>query len=131
MTYRRIYGRQYPCLLYTSPGEHILVLSTTATINGKRLKKSLKELKDKAEITALAAPGLVPFVENEKTGSEEFSSYLKALLAPYKKDTDAVVLGCTHFPFVKAQLKECFDKDIILSLIHISAIREELRYLRY
>ena len=94
------------------PGEHVLVLATTATINGKRLKKRLEELKDKAEITALAAPGIVPFVENEKTGSEEFLSYLKELLAPYKKDTDAVVLGCTHFPFVKAQLKECFDKDI-------------------
>lgn len=94
------------------PGEHILVLATTATINGRRLRGRLSELSGRADIIPLAAPGIVPFVEGEKTDTAEFMDYIRGLLAPYKEQTDAVVLGCTHFPFVKEQLKQCFDKDI-------------------
>ena len=43
---------------------------------------------------------------------DSFRAYLKDLLKDHSRDTDAVVLGCTHFPFVKEELKECFDKDI-------------------
>lgn len=94
------------------PGKNILVLATTATINGEKLKKRIAKLNDRAHITALAAPGIVPYVESGRTETREFTDYLERLTEKYRKDTDAVVLGCTHFPFVREKLKACFDKNI-------------------
>ena len=95
-----------------NPGKRILVLATTATINGRRLKKRYEEYKNKAEITLLAAPGIVPYVESCNTGSPEFMAYLEELLGPYIGRTDCVVLGCTHFPFVKNEIREVLGGEI-------------------
>jgi len=95
-----------------NPGKHILVLGTTATVNGRRLRSRYEELKDKAEISLLAATRIVPYVEGHDITREAFMDYLREILEPYRKDTDCVVLGCTHFPFVREELRECFDKEI-------------------
>ncbi len=95
-----------------NPGKKILVLGTTATIRGKRLKAQLEELKGRAEISLLAATGIVPFVEGQNPDREKFEQYLREVLRPFRKDTDCIVLGCTHFPFVREELQACFDKKI-------------------
>ncbi|MDO4961477.1 MAG: glutamate racemase [Eubacteriales bacterium] len=95
-----------------NPGKNILVLATTATINGKRLKSRYEELKDRANITLLAAPGIVPFVESCGTKDQEFKDYLDELLSPYRSDVDCIVLGCTHFPFVKNEIREAIGRDV-------------------
>ena len=95
-----------------NPGKHILVLGTTATVNGKRLKSRYEELKDRADISLFAATKIVPYVEGHDITREAFMEYLKDVLQPYRKDTDCVVLGCTHFPFIREELAECFDKEI-------------------
>jgi glutamate racemase len=68
-----------------------------------------------------AAPLLVPFIEGN---SIEFAnpilrSYLRPLL---KKKIDALILGCTHYPILKAQIKkicgagiEIISQDEIIS----------------
>ncbi len=95
-----------------NPGKNILVLATTGTIRGKRLRSRYEEFKDQAEITLLAAPGIVPFVEKCDTDSEEFKAYLEELLAPYRDTVDCIVLGCTHFPFVKNEIREVLGKEV-------------------
>ncbi|MDD5831871.1 MAG: glutamate racemase [Clostridiales bacterium] len=96
-----------------NPGRNILVLATTATINGKRLRHRYELLKDKANITLLPAPGIVPFVENKDADPEEFAEYMDKLLAPYKDAVDCVVLGCTHFPFVKNEILTAIGHNIL------------------
>ena len=95
-----------------NPGKSILVLATTATTNGKRLRKRYEELKDKADITLLAAPGIVPYVEGGKKNREEFELYLKELLKDHIGKTDCVVLGCTHFPFVRDELSQVLGAQV-------------------
>lgn len=95
-----------------NPGKRILVLATTATTKGRRLQARYAELKDEADITLLAAPGIVPAVESASADSGEFRAYMNGLLAPYAGKTDCVVLGCTHFPFVKEQIREVLGDDI-------------------
>ena len=102
----------------------VLVLATPVTIKGEKLGKLIFSLKDEARFTLLPAPKLVDFVESgitDKCPSEELISYLRELFynsgiagcdedgpeAPCAQRTsvsrrfDAIVLGCTHFPFVK------------------------------
>ena len=88
-----------------NPGKRILVLATTATTKGKQLKARYAELKDKADISLLAAPGIVPFVEGNDKDDKAFEAYLRELLKDYIGNVDCVVLGCTHFPFVKNRLE--------------------------
>ena len=107
-----------------NPGKHILVLGTTATVNGRRLRSRYEELKDKAEISLLAATRIVPYVEGHDITREAFMDYLREILAPYRRDTDCVVLGCTHFPFVREELRECFDKEIRFYDAAIQVARE-------
>ena len=93
-------------------GKNILVLATTATTNGRRLRKRYEELKDKANITLLAAPGIVPYVESDKRDSAAFELYLRELLRDHIGKTDCVVLGCTHFPFVKDELSRVLGTQV-------------------
>lgn len=95
-----------------NPGKRILVLATTATSKGRRLQARYAELKDEADITLLAAPGIVPAVEGDASDSDEFRAYMRELLTPYAGRTDCVVLGCTHFPFVKEQIREVLGGNI-------------------
>ena len=96
-----------------NPGGKILVLGTTATIRGRRLQKQLGELEGQAEISLYAATGIVPFVEGQHADRMQFEQYLREAMEPFSEDTDCVVLGCTHFPFVRKELQECFKKEIL------------------
>ncbi len=111
-----------------NPGRNILVLATTATTRGRRLKARYEELKNRANITMLAAPGIVPFVEGLNKDEFEFEAYLKELLKEQIGHTDCVVLGCTHFPFVKEELREVLGRDIRFYDAAVS-VAEEVRRL--
>lgn len=94
-------------------GEHrrVLVLATDATIAGDRLHRLVESLMDRAEFTLLPAQEIVRFVEagcSDSHGCPELDAYLRELLAPYTNRTDAVVLGCTHFPFVENTIRALF-----------------------
>ncbi len=94
------------------PGGNILVIATNATAKSEKLNAKIKEYMSKANFTVLAAPGIVPYVEGFMPDKDAFKDYLKNLFKDYKDNTDAVVLGCTHFPFVKNEIAECFEKPI-------------------
>ncbi len=90
-----------PAILQTLHGR-ILVMATEMTLKEKKFTDLLDQYKDKADILLLPAPGIVNFVESGITSGPELNFYLWRLLAPYKEPKlDAIVLGCTHFPFVK------------------------------
>ncbi|MBQ3483208.1 MAG: glutamate racemase [Clostridia bacterium] len=78
---------------------HVLVLATAATLREKKFASLLQDCAKNATVTALAAPGIVRLVEANAADSPEMDAYLAALLAPLTQPPDAVVLGCTHFPF--------------------------------
>lgn len=90
--------------LCVCPHPHVLVLATKATLEGAKFR-ALVQKAPGAEITALAAPGMVRLVEAGVLTGAAPRAYLAELLAPYRKVRfDAVVLGCTHFPFLTEEL---------------------------
>ncbi len=88
------------------PCPRVLVMATESTLAGDRLKNLIRLHEDHGEIHRLAAPGIVRLVEAGQEKGEAMTAYLQELLAPYRQlHIDSLVLGCTHFPFVKQQIE--------------------------
>lgn len=98
--------------LRVCPHPRVLVLATKATLEGAKFRALMQKTPD-AEIIALAAPGIVRLVEAGTLTGAAPRAYLAELLAPYRGIRfDAVVLGCTHFPFLTAELRRALDYPV-------------------
>lgn len=87
------------------PGGRVLILATRLTLSQPKSRLLMERYRDTAELLPLAAPGLVEFVEQDMLHTPELDAYLRELLAPYlEHPVDAVVLGCTHFPFLQRDI---------------------------
>ena len=81
-------------------GGRILVLATPATLRQRKFQRLNELYGEHAEICPCA--GLMEFVEAGDTGSDALISYLEDVLRPWlSRQLDAVVLGCTHYVFLK------------------------------
>ena len=91
----------------------VLVMATESTLAGDRLKNLIRLHEDHGEIHRLAAPGIVRLVEAGQENGEAMTAYLQELLAPYRQlHIDSLVLGCTHFPFVKRQIEAALGYSV-------------------
>ncbi|MCI5621404.1 MAG: glutamate racemase [Lachnospiraceae bacterium] len=92
---------------------HVLVLATPMTIREKKFQTLMAQYESQAQIWTRPCPDLVRFVERGEFSSRELYDYLNSVLADYRdKPVDAVVLGCTHFPFVKEAIRQALGKDV-------------------
>jgi glutamate racemase len=90
-----------------SKNRRIGVIGTRATIGSGAYEKAIKKYDKKAKVVSRATPLLVPLIEEGWLTDKETESILKKYLEPFKKaKTDALVLGCTHYPLIKAMIKK-------------------------
>ncbi|MGZ6987203.1 MAG: glutamate racemase, partial [Ilumatobacteraceae bacterium] len=67
------------------------------------------------ELTAAACPGFVEFVERGQTAGDEVTILAERLLAPIKDaGVDALLLGCTHYPYLARVIAEVMGPDVTL-----------------
>ena len=84
----------------------VVVMATPLTLREAKFQALADRFSDRCELIRLPAPELVTLVEENKMGTPELRAYLEALFAPLDKDKiDCLVLGCTHFPFAKRELR--------------------------
>lgn len=87
----------------------VVVMATPVTLSGEKFKGLLDRFSEKREIILMGAPRLVEFVESGVYGGEEVEGYLRSLYEPYRgRKISSVVLGCTHFPFLKDSISSVF-----------------------
>lgn len=88
-------------------GGRVLVLATPMTIQQEKFHKLLDRYKDQAEIIPVPCDGLMEFVEQGDLEGRDVDLYFEKHLVPYLTDnTETIVLGCTHYPFLRPHLKE-------------------------
>ncbi len=96
------------------PGGRIGVMATMTTLRERKFRDLLARFADDALITPIPCPGLVDFVERGILDGDELKSFLEGIFKKYDAPFDALVLGCTHYPFVKNAIKEVSGcEDII------------------
>ena len=92
----------------------ILVMATAVTLNEEKFRKLVEHFEDEAEIIPVPCYKLAGLIEEGKTDCDETYEYLKSLLSPYIGKIDSVVLGCTHYPFVKKLIQQIVGDDIAI-----------------
>ncbi len=106
------------------------ILATTMTLSSHRYAHLLERFASGTEVIEQACPGLVEQVENMQLDSEQTDSLLHRYLDPLvTQHVDAVVLGCTHYPFLRAQIENITGKDIVVIDTAIAVTRELQRKL--
>ena len=88
------------------PGGCIGVMATPGTLKSPRVLSRIDQFRDKCQIHLLPAPGLADLVEANKQNGPEGEALLTGFLAPYVGKLDALVLGCTHYPFAAPMLNQ-------------------------
>ena len=97
------------------PGGNIGVMATQVTLREEKFDLLLHRFDENCTIYKIPAPGLVELVEAGKTEGEEMDAFLRSLLAPYVGKLNALVLGCTHYPFAaKAIARIMGEKTVLL-----------------
>lgn len=88
-------------------GGEILVLATPMTIRQEKFHNLLGLYKEQAHIIPVPCAGLMEFVEEGHLDGEFLDAYFSKYLLPYITDkTETIVLGCTHYPFLRPHLRE-------------------------
>lgn len=95
------------------PTGRIGVMATQVTLREEKFAHQLERFPDVA-IELIPAPGLVELIESGKADAPETEALLQAILAPYIGKLDALVLGCTHYPFVKAAIRRILGSQTVL-----------------
>ena len=91
----------------------VLVLATPLTLREEKFAQLAEKYEKNATVLPIPAPDIVKMVEAGAENSPEMDACLQDLLAPYRAPVpDAVVLGCTHFPFVKERILRALGKEV-------------------
>ena len=96
------------------PHGHIGVMATEVTLREEKFDALLHRFDRDCTIEKIPAPGLVELVEAGKADSPEAEALLQGLLAPYIGKLDALVLGCTHYPFASHTISHILDDRVAI-----------------
>lgn len=94
---------------------NVIVMATPMTIREEKFHNLMERYMSMAHIIPLPCPGLMEYIEHGNIESGELEKFLERLFEPFEKSKiDAVVLGCTHYPFVSAKLQKILGGHVAL-----------------
>lgn len=85
---------------------HILVMATPITLKLEKFHRLEARFDDEAEVIALPCAGLADRIERGNLDAPDLMEFLHRLLDAQMKSADCVVLGCTHYPFIREQIRQ-------------------------
>lgn len=97
-------------LLGASKNKKIGVLATQFTISTEAHKKAILAADADAEVYGVACPKFVPLIEGECFDNPELAQAVAEYTYVLKKhNVDTLILGCTHYPFIKNMVEAAMD----------------------
>ncbi len=81
------------------PGGSIGVMATELTLHEEKYDHLLHRFDRRCQIYPIRAPGLVELIEAGHGADARAHALLSPILSPFAGKLDALVLGCTHYPF--------------------------------
>ena len=91
----------------------IIIMATPMTLSEKKFNNLMGKYDKEKEIIKLPASGLVEFIENGVLDGNEIVEFLRDILKPYlQSEISTIVLGCTHYPFVKEVIQKIVGQNV-------------------
>lgn len=91
------------------------IISTPATSKSQYLKNLIETYAKNVKVVNIGCFGLENAVEKGELNSPTVKKILEKYLSQIKKSgADIIVLGCTHYPFLKSQIKKVSGENITL-----------------
>lgn len=91
------------------------VIATESTVRSEAYPRALKRLRPDLEVVSRPCPLFVPLVEEGWHDDEVTAQVAERYLAPLlEAGIDTLVLGCTHYPLLKAVLSRVVGPEITL-----------------
>lgn len=89
------------------------VIATKATISTNIYKRKLEELQPNVVVDQLATPLLAPMIEEGFVANNISKAVLENYLShPDLKNIDALLLACTHYPFIRSAIDDFYQHKI-------------------
>ncbi len=91
------------------------VLATTGTLQSAKFAALLDRFATDVRVITQPCPGLVELIEKGDLHSPALRQLLAGYVEPLLAEgADTIILGCTHYPFLKPMLKQIIPDDISL-----------------
>ncbi len=106
-------------LVEATTNNRVAVIGTVGTIASGAYESAVagvsRSVSREVSLTATACPGFVEFVERDETSGQAVTELAEKLLAPIRKaGVDALLLGCTHYPYLSAVISEVMGSGVKL-----------------
>jgi glutamate racemase len=99
----------------SSTSRRIGILSTPRTANSDYQNNLIQEFAAECFVLNQGTDRLVPLVESGMLEGELVKSVLQEVLRPcIEAKIDTLVLGCTHFPFLKEQMQQILGEGVAI-----------------
>ena len=86
------------------------VIGTKRTVKSGSYTEKIKQLNNEKEVVSLQTPLLVPMIEEGFIYDNISNAIIKEYLSDDRlNDIDALILGCTHYPIIKNQIRKFYN----------------------
>jgi len=105
------------------PGKTIGLIGTKQTVNSNVYRKKIDDLNKDINLHSVPTPLLAPMIEEGFFNNNISESIIQAYLTdPDLQQIEALILGCTHYPLIKNQIRNFYhDKVDIVDASQIVA----------
>jgi glutamate racemase len=108
----------------------IAVLATPATLQTERFHRLVDAHGAGVDVVKIACPGFVELVEAGELSGERTLATIRDTLAPATREgVDHIVLGCTHYAFLRAAIAEVLGKGVEILDSGVAVARQVERVL--
>ncbi|TFD89416.1 glutamate racemase [Cryobacterium lactosi] len=113
----------------TTRNKRVGVVGTAGTVNSRAYNDAFAAATD-IQLFSQACPRFVEFVESGVTTGAEVLRVAEEYLAPLKAaDVDTLVLGCTHYPFLRGVISYVMGDAVTLVSSHTETANDVYRVL--
>lgn len=109
----------------TSKQGKVGILATEMTLSSKRYISLLERFAIQTKVIEQACPGLVEQIEALNIESVETEKLIQKYIEPMLQESvDAIVLGCTHYPFIRDQILKKVNEEITIIDTAYAVVKE-------
>ena len=94
------------------PHGRVLVMATEVTLRLEKYHELVRAWGGECEVIPVPCPGLAARIERGSLDAPDLAEMIAGYVGAYAGKVDGVVLGCTHYPFVRGLIAEALGAGV-------------------